>query len=63
MFEVETQKLRKIVKNMFFFVMKSGEIKKRSLFSTDTDQIYFLEAPGSFISVFDLSRNGESYDN
>ena len=62
MFEVETQKLKKIVKNMFFFVMKSGEIKKRSPFSTDTDQFYCLEAPGSF-SVFDLSRNGESYDN
>ena len=27
MFYVETQKLKKIVKNMFFFVMKSGEIK------------------------------------
>ena len=27
LFKVETQKLKKIVKNMFFFVMKSGEIK------------------------------------
>ena len=33
-FKVETQKLKNIVTNTFFFVMESGEIKSRSPFSS-----------------------------
>ena len=44
---VETQKLKKTVTKTFYFVLKSGEIKSRIPFSTETDHFYCLEAQGS----------------
>ena len=47
LFWVKTQKLKKIVINTFYFVIKSGEIKSRSPFHAVTDWFYCPEAPGS----------------
>ena len=36
-----------MVTKTFYFVLKRDEIKPRSPFSTETDNFYCLEAPGS----------------
>ena len=51
LFWVETQENKKIVTETFNFFIKSGEIKSRSPFSTETGTFYCLEAPGSLWSV------------
>ena len=46
-FWVETQKLKKIAINTFYFFMKSGEIKSRSPFSTESVILYCRGLPGA----------------
>ena len=52
LFWVKTQKLKKIVTNTFYFVIKSGEIKSRSPFHAITDLSSLQYKPLTTLQLF-----------